>query len=109
MHRSVLSAADAVSGTLFFMVADNGTDSGERVILEEHLPGLQEPVLLKELDHNGDRSMDRTALLTHGLFAVEAAVCLGDNMDRHAFSPFLSFLQQYLCTNAEVLLPNTVY
>jgi hypothetical protein len=53
--------------------------------------------------------MDRAALLTHGLFTVEAAVCLGDNMDRHAFSPFLSFLQQYLCTNAEVLLPNTVY
>ena len=54
MHRSVLSAADAVSGTLFFMVADNGTDSGERVILEEHLPGLHKSVLLKELDHNGD-------------------------------------------------------
>jgi hypothetical protein len=48
--------------------------------------------------------MDRAALLTHGLFPVEAAVCLGDNMDRHAFLSFSCFLQQYLCKYAEVLL-----
>ena len=86
MHRGVFPAADAIPGTLFFMVADNGADSGEGIILKKHLSGLHEPVLLKELDDNRDRSMDRTALLTHGLFAVETAVCLRDNMDRHIIS-----------------------
>ena len=86
MDRGVLPAADAVAGALLFVVADDGADGGERIVLKEHLARLHEAVLLEELDHGGDGCVDGTSLLTHGVFAVEAAVCLRNDMQRHGLA-----------------------
>ena len=83
VHGRVLAAADAVPGALFFVIAYQRTDSGKRVVFKEDLPRLHQPVLLEQLDDLRDRCMHGTALLTLRIFAVVAAVGLGDDVQGH--------------------------
>jgi hypothetical protein len=62
------------------MIADNGADGGHEVIIKEHFSRFHQAVFLKQLDHRGDRRVNRTALLTAGLSTVEAAICLSNDM-----------------------------
>ena len=80
VDRRILDAPNTVSRALLLMIADNGADGGHEVILKEHFSRFHQAVFLKQLDHRRDRRVNRTALLTAGLFTVETAICLRDNM-----------------------------
>ncbi len=87
VHRTALAAQHAVAHALLLVVADGGADEGHGIVLEEHLPGLHQLVLLKELDHIGDRRMDGAALPAHRLLAVQAPLCLA--LDKYSHGSIL--------------------
>ena len=104
VDRGILDAADAAARALLFVVADDRADSGHGVVLEELLPRLHQPPLLEHLDDHGDGRMDRAALLAAGILAVEAAVRLRDDMQRHHVS--LRF--QVFCFRNYIIQKNPV-
>ena len=83
MDRHIFPTADTVTGTLHLVVTDNGTDRGHGVIAKQHVTGFHQAVLLEELNDDRNRCVDGTALLAHGLFAVETAVGFVDDMQSH--------------------------
>jgi hypothetical protein len=62
------------------MITDDCTDGRHGIILKQHFARFHQTVFLEKLDNGWNRRMNRTALLTAGLFAVEAAICLSNDM-----------------------------
>ena len=72
--------ADAVALALVLVVADQRADRGQGVVLKQHPACGIQLVCLEQTDDLGDVGVDGTALLTHGLFAAEAAVGFVQNV-----------------------------
>ena len=96
VHRRLLDAADAVAGALLFVVAYDGADRGQWVGLKQDLSRLHQAVFLEELDHVRDRGVNRAALLAARVLAVQAAVCLSDDMKGHGCILLLRFILVFL-------------
>ena len=79
--------ADAVPLALVLVVADQGADRGQGVVLEEHPARLVQPVLLQQPDGLGNVGVDGAALLAHRLLAAETAVGFVQNVKCHEFPP----------------------
>ena len=90
-----LAAAHAVTLALGTVVADERAHGAHRVVLEEHRPGIVHPALAEQLDNQWDGSAHGAALLAEGPLAVEAALCLLDDVQCHGMllsreeAPFL--------------------
>ena len=83
---------DAVALALLLMVADERADDAQGIVLEEHGARLVDAAFKKEADHLGDVRLHRTALdAAQGLFALEAAARLINDMDCH--EDHLSFVE----------------
>ena len=83
---------DAVALALLLMVADERADDAQGIVLEEHSARLVDAAFEKEADHLGDVRLHRTALdAAQGLFALEAAPRLVNDMDCH--EDHLSFVE----------------
>ena len=83
MNRSFLDAADAMALALVFMIADQGADRGQGIVLKEHPARVVEAAGLQEADHLGNIGMNRAAFLAAGLLAAQAAVGFFHHMQRH--------------------------
>ena len=81
VDRLPLDAPDTVALALLLMVADQGADHAEGIVVKEHLARFIQLAVQEHLDHIGDGGMDGAALAAHGLFAVQAATGLVYNMD----------------------------
>ena len=65
-----------MSLALILMIADQAADSRERVVLKKHPASFVQLSLLEQMDNLGNIGVDRTPLLTAGLLALEALICL---------------------------------
>ena len=79
--------ADAVALALVLVVADQAADGGQGVVFKQHPAGVVQLVVFQQPDHLGDIGVDGAALLTHRLFAAEAAVGFVQNVKRHEVPP----------------------
>ena len=70
MNGGAFLAQHAMPRALLLVVADQGANCGQGIVLKENLPCLGEFILFEQLDYLGDWRVDGAALLTHGLFAV---------------------------------------
>ena len=70
MNRLSFSSQNTVSLALILVIADHRTYQGHGIIFKQHGRRFLQPPFLQSLDHHGNRGVDRTALLTHGLFAL---------------------------------------
>ena len=86
VHGTAFFAQNAMSLALFFMVADQGTDNGEGIVVKKHLPGFVDIPVQKLLDHYRNIGVDGAARAAERLFAVQAAPGFVDDMQRHGFS-----------------------
>ena len=87
MHRRTLAAQHAVTLALILMIAHQRADRGQRIVLKEHAPRFIQLAVKHQLNDMGNRRMNRAAALTHGVFAVETAAGLLQNMNGHVFIP----------------------
>ena len=74
MHRHILDTADAVPLALLFVIADDGADGGERIVLKEHPARVVQLAVLQKPDDLRDVGMDRAALAASRLLAAQTAV-----------------------------------
>ena len=75
---------DAVALALLFMVADERADDAQRIVLEEHCARIVDAAFEKETNHFWDVRLYRASLdAAQGLFALEAASRLVNDMDCH--------------------------
>ena len=77
--------ADAVALALLFVVAHQTAHGGQRVVFKQHPACIIHLVCLEQTDDLRDIGVDGAALLTHRLFAAEAAVGFVQNMKCHGF------------------------
>ena len=77
--------ADAVTLALLFVVAHQTAYSGQGVVFKQHPACIVHLVCLEQTDDLRDIGVDGAALLTHRLFAAEAAVGFVQNMKCHGF------------------------
>ena len=84
----ILPAQDAVAGALRLMVADDGADDGHGVVGEELRACVHHLVLAELLDDLRNGGVNGAALLAEGTFALETAVCFGDDSKSHFILPF---------------------
>ena len=99
MHRRAFDATNAVSLTLVFMVADQAAHRGQRVILEQHPPGLVELVGLEQANYFRNVGVDGTPFLAARLFAAQTKVRLIHNVQCHRPSPFRTDFAVSGCIN----------
>ena len=87
VHRVMAGhpVADAVALALVLVVADQRADRGQGVVFEQHPACGIQLVCLEQTDDLRDIGVDGAALLTHRLFAAEAAVGFVQNMKCHGF------------------------
>ena len=87
VHRVVAGhpVADAVTLALLFAVAHQTAYSGQGVVFKQHPARSVHLVCLEQTDDLRDIGVDGAALLTHRLFAAEAAVGFVQNMKCHGF------------------------
>ena len=87
VHRVVAGhpVADAVALALLFVVAHQTAHGGQRVVFKQHPACIVHLVCLEQTDDLRDIGVDGAALLTHRLFAAEAAVGFVQNMKCHGF------------------------
>ena len=85
MNRRTATSLYTVSLALIGMVADKGANDGKRIIVEEYLPGLIQPVIAKQVDHLRDWGVDRASFLTERALAIEAAFCFRQNVISHKY------------------------
>ena len=79
--------ADAVALALVLVVAHQRADRGQGVVFKEHPARIVQLVCLEQTDDLRDVGVDGAALLTHRLFAAEAAVRFVQNVKCHAVPP----------------------
>ena len=97
LHRRAAAPLDAVALALGLVVADEGADHAQGVVLEQHGTGLIDIALQEEADHLRDIGLDRAAVhLAHRFLALQAAPRFVDNMDSHFVSPVSFCIQDYL-------------
>ena len=77
--------ADAVALALLFVVAHQTAHGGQGVVFKQHPARSVHLVCLEQTDDLRDIGVDGAALLTHRLFAAEAAVGFVQNMKCHGF------------------------
>jgi hypothetical protein len=79
---------DAVALALFVMVADQGTDHAQRIVVEQHFSGFRTFSLAEEADHFRNIGFDGAALFpAQWFFALQAASGLVDYMNSHGVPP----------------------
>ena len=76
VNGRAFDTADAMSLALILMIADQAADSRERVVFKKHPAGFVQLSLLEQTDNLRNIGVDRTPLLTAGLLALEALICL---------------------------------
>ena len=76
MDRCAFLAQDTVTLALLFMVADQGTDHGERVVGKQHIGRFQDLFFFQQADHLRYVGADRAALSALRVLALEAALRL---------------------------------
>ena len=77
--------ADAVALALLFVVAHQTAHGGQGIVFKQHPACIVHLVCLEQTDDLRDIGVDGAALLTHRLFAAEAAVGFVQNMKCHGF------------------------
>ena len=87
VHRVVAGhpVADAVALALLFVVAHQTAHGGQGIVFKQHPACIVHLVCLEQTDDLRDIGVDGAALLTHRLFAAEAAVGFVQNMKCHGF------------------------
>ena len=95
--------ADAVALALVLVVADQRADRGQGVVFEQHPACGIQLVCLEQTDDLRDVGVDGAALLTHRLFAAEAAVGFVQNMKCHAVPPLAPILGTLRCIQCSLL------
>ena len=95
--------ADAVALALVLVVADQAADGGQGVVFKQHPAGVVQLVVFQQPDHLGDIGVDGAALLTHRLFAAEAAVGFVQNVKCHDVPP-LPWVAGYTLLYPRILL-----
>ena len=105
VHRVVAGhpVADAVTLALFFVVAHQTAYSGQGVVFKQHPARIVHLVCLEQTDDLRDIGVDGAALLTHRLFAAEAAVGFVQNMKCHAVPPLAPILGTLRCIQCSLL------
>ena len=96
LYGHPLAVQDAVSLALFFMVADQGANDAQGIVVEEHFTGFGTVSLQEQANHLRDVGLDRTAVVAAGrLFALQAAPGLVYYVDSHDIPPDVNVV--YLC------------